>query len=125
MVMQKANDLLEQDGVILIETWNWRSLTGRVFGKRWHEYSPPTVIHWFSKNSLNRLMEELGFERIAGGRPQKKILGKHAKSLFFYVLRGAWFSISSPKALGIIPDGMAIPYPAEDLFWAAFKKKGV
>lgn len=53
----------------------------RLFGKNWHEYSPPSVLHWFSKRGLIRLADRAGFEPIAQGRPSKWIDAGHAKSL--------------------------------------------
>ncbi len=48
----------KNDGLCLIETWNCQSLTARLFGKAWHEYSPPSVLHWFSPARLARLAGE-------------------------------------------------------------------
>ena len=52
-----------EGGFWLIETWNRESLTARLFGQHWHEYSPPSVLHWFSRVGLARLAGEFGFGR--------------------------------------------------------------
>ena len=44
---EKAAGLLDENGCLLIETWDRESVSARVFGKNWHEYSPPSVLHWF------------------------------------------------------------------------------
>lgn len=115
---QNASELLEPGGLLLVETWNQTSLTARIFGKNWHEYSPPSVLHWFSPERLNKFLEKFGFVKIAGGRPSKKISGAHAKSLLEYRL-GKGFS----PLLKLIPDKVNFPYPAEDLFWTIYRKK--
>lgn len=115
---RNAFDLLEPNGFLLIETWNRASLTARIFGKNWHEYSPPSVLQWFSARGLDEFLREFGFVKIAAGRPSKKIGGAHAKSLLKYRL-GEKFDF----LLKIIPDRMNFPYPAEDLFWALYRKK--
>lgn len=115
---QNAFGLLKDDGFLLIETWNFKSVTARVFGKNWHEYSPPSVLQWFAPETLTNFLDEIGFEKTAGGRPSKKISGGHAKSLLEYRL-GSRFS----PLLKIIPDRVNFPYPAEDLFWALYKKR--
>ena len=111
-----AHGLLNDGGLMLIEAWNRESFSARVFGKRWHEYSPPSVRQWYSTDSLTGLLESIGFERIAGGRPPKHISGGHAKSLLKY-------HVGKTRLFDIIPDKVTIPYPAGDLFWQLYRKR--
>jgi SAM-dependent methyltransferase len=115
---EKARDLLNDDGLILIEGWNRESISARAFGRRWHEYSPPSVLQWFSPKSLTRLLDGLGFDRLAGGRPSKRISGRHAKSLLKY-------SLGESRVFDLIPNKLTIPYPSEDLFWALYRKRKI
>ncbi len=120
--LKKAAQVTRPGGFWLIETWNKDSWIARVLGPHWHEYSPPSVLHYFSPANLTSLAAEFGFTEVARGRPAKRINGAHAKSLLEYKLQ------SSPLAwllngLKIIPDDLAIPYPTFDLFWILFQKK--
>jgi SAM-dependent methyltransferase len=114
---ERALDLLSDQGLLLVETWNRESVSARVFGRNWHEYSPPSVLQFFSEGGLTRFLEGLGFERIAGGRPSKKISGAHARSLLRYRL-------GDSRLLRLIPERVNFPYPSEDLFWACYRKRG-
>jgi len=114
--VQKARDLLKPSGHLLIETWDRGSLSARILGKHWHEYSPPTVLHWYSKAWLKFYLESNGFERVAGGRPSKKITGGHIRSLLKYRL-------GDISLLNLVPERIELPYPAEDLFWALYRKR--
>lgn len=120
--LRVAAQVTAQGGFWLIETWNRESLTARAFGKHWHEYSPPSVVQWFSPEGLARLAAQFGFQEVARGRPLKWIGGGHAKSLLRYRLEGSRLERFTASAVGLIPDRLAIPYPAEDLFWALFRK---
>ena len=113
---ENAVNVLDKNGHLLIETWNRGSLSARVLGRHWHEYSPPSVLHWFSQKGLSEFLGTLGFAKVASGRPPKKISGGHAKSLLRYRLGDSF-------ALKLIPEEMYFPYPSEDLFWALYKKK--
>ncbi len=113
---ETAYKLLSKDGLLLIETWNRDSISARLFGKNWHEYSPPSVLHWFSKTGLTSFLNGLGFERIGGGWPSKKISGGHVRSLLKYRLGDNFL-------LKAIPEKFNFPYPSEDLFWALYKKR--
>jgi len=116
IAFQKAFDLLNENGFLLIETWNRDSFSAKIFGKNWHEYSPPSVLQVFSEKGLTDFLEMLDFEKIARGRPSKKISGAHAKSLLKYRLGDIFL-------LKLIPDNLNFPYPSEDLFWALYQKK--
>jgi SAM-dependent methyltransferase len=119
--LQNAAEVTRNGGFWLIETWDRASWIARVLGEHWHEYSPPSVLHWFSPSGLNRLVAQYGFSEVARGHPEKRINGAHAKYLLEEKLQ------SLPRgllqgALKIIPDQLAIPYPTFDLFWMLFQK---
>lgn len=120
--INRISNFLNPDGHVLIETWNKDSFTARIFGKNWHEFSPPTTLNYFSKKTLNELMYQHGFSIIGQGPPKKSIHSKHAKSLIKLKLleskRLKWMA----GITAMIPGNMIIPYPSEDLFWALYKK---
>ena len=120
--MDSINRIVKKGGCLLIETWNKDSYMARLLGRRWHEYSPPSTLNYFSKRTIDILMKRHGFIKIAFGRPQKKIHVKHAKSLLKYKLNGSntfkWLNGIEK----LIPSNIYIPYPSEDLFWALYKK---
>ena len=115
---RRADALPKPGGVWLVETWDCASRTARVFGDAWHEYSPPSVLHWWTPAVLHRSLAELGYRLRGTGKPQKWIGLRHAKSLLMHKYgTGAIGSL-----LKCIPDRMALPYPSEDLFWAVYQK---
>lgn len=120
--LRRASELTRDDGFLLIETWDRESWTARIFGRHWHEYSPPSVLHWFSREGLARLAAQAGFREVAQGRPTKRIGGAHACSLLRYRFTGTLLEGLFDGLTRVVPDSLAIPYPAEDLFWSLFQK---
>jgi hypothetical protein len=120
---QAASDHTALGGFWLVETWNRSSFTARLLGRNWHEYSPPSVLHWFSPNDLKALASQYGCVEVARGRPAKWINGAHAKSLLRYKLAELPFGRALSRLLNAIPDSLKIPYPAEDLVWMLFQKR--
>jgi len=59
--------LVRPGGSVLVETWDSASYSARLLGKRWHEYSPPSAIHYFSRASLDQFMAMINLRRIAKG----------------------------------------------------------
>jgi SAM-dependent methyltransferase len=117
---QTASEITRPGGFWLIETWNRESWTARVFGRHWHEYSPPSVVHWFSPATLRDLAAQFGFREIARGRPAKWLNGAHAVSLLQYKLGGRLLS----RVGKLIPQNIPLPYLGNDLFWMLFRKQG-
>jgi SAM-dependent methyltransferase len=120
---RRVAELLRPDGLWLVETWDRESWTARIFGRRWHEYSPPSVLHWFSRRGMRTLAGELGFRPVATGRPRRRIRGRHARSLLRHAFDGSLLAPLARGPLRLIPENMSIPYPGTDLFWALFRKE--
>jgi hypothetical protein len=120
-----AAEATEPDGFWLVETWNVRSWTARCCGRYWHEYSPPSVLHWFTPESLRCLAEQYGFHEVARGRPRRRISGLHAKSLLRHMLGHGMAARIGGTLARMVPDRLSIPYPGDDLFWALFRRGGI
>lgn len=121
--MNRIYNFLKPNGLVLIETWNKDSFTAKIFGKNWHEYSPPGTLNFFSKRTLDRLMFQHHFSKIAGGTPKKSIHSKHAKSLIKHKLLESKGLKWMAGITSLIPGNLILPYPSEDLFWTLYKKK--
>jgi 2-polyprenyl-3-methyl-5-hydroxy-6-metoxy-1,4-benzoquinol methylase len=119
--LHHATALTRCGGYWLIETWDRESWFARIFGKYWHEYSPPSVLHWFSPSGLARFVAHFGFSEVGRGRPVKRINGRHAKSLLKYKIENLPGAELLDRLM-IVPDDTVIRYPAFDLFWILFQK---
>jgi hypothetical protein len=121
--MRRVVERIRPGGLWLVETWDRESWTARLFGRRWHEYSPPSVLHWFSRRGLSALARELGFQPMATGRPRRRIRGRHARSLVEHTLEGSFLAPVVRRSLRQLPEDASIPYPGDDLFWALYRKR--
>jgi SAM-dependent methyltransferase len=121
---ENAAALTKPGGLWLIETWDRSSWTARLFGRNWHEYSPPSVLHWFDRAGLAGLVSQFGMRTRAQGRPRKFISGGHARSLLRYKLEANALTRPLAWTTAVVPEHLPIPYPAEDLFWMLFQAAG-
>jgi SAM-dependent methyltransferase len=121
LAFRHARAMLRRGGLLLVETWDRRSLTARLFGRHWHEYSPPSVLHWFSRPGLRTLADRAGLALVAQGVPGKWIGGAHAKALLEHAGAGTRVGRLAAKVGSLLPDRARLPYPAEDLFWMLFR----
>lgn len=112
---------LKENGFVLIESWDRRSIFATVLGKNWPEYSPPSVLHYFSEKTLVQLMNSIGLQLVKKGYPIKRINLKHAASLLEgklpdFILKKRIFSFLS-RIAGNFP----LIYPFLDLKWYVFQ----
>lgn len=119
LALEKLTTVTEPGGYLLIETWNRDSLVAKLMGKKWHELSPPSVLHWFSRDSLCEAMERHGFEQVDSGITFKWITLHHAVSLVGHSFNWGFMQKIARK----IPASLTVPYFGDDLFWVVFKKK--
>jgi SAM-dependent methyltransferase len=115
-IIEKVRSLMVPGGLLLVETWDRDSRTARALGHRWHEYSPPSVLHWWGRKELSGFLARKGYRELDTGRMTKWIAGHHAKSLL-----GNGGGIGA-KVGRLIPDSLRIPYPSEDLFWSVYER---
>lgn len=116
------NGMLNKDGLVLVESWDMKSLAARIAGKYWHEYCPPSVITWFSDKTLTQLFAYYGFQLHAKGRPVKRININHGLSLFGESTPNLPLKKPVLKFLSKAIGKYNMRYPAVDLKWYLFKK---
>lgn len=117
--MARVARALRPGGLCLVETWDRDSLAARLQGARWHEYSPPTVLHWFSRRTLAALGARHGLHTVASGRPLRWLTARHAVSLLAHV---AGASAAPTALLRAVPAALRLPYPPVDLFWSILRR---
>lgn len=120
--LSNAHRMTAPNGLWLLELWDVRSVTARLLGKSWHEYNPPTVLHWFSRRSIRQLAEQLGMHYVASGRSSKKIAGSHLKSALEHNVAEGLLGRTAAWVSKLVPDRLALPYLADDVFWAIFRR---
>jgi len=120
--LKVAEKSTKPGGFWLIETWNRESWTARILGEGWHEYNPPSVLHWFSIESLRELVQDLGLREIAHGRPAKWILAKHGRATAQNEMRGTVLGKLIAGGARLVPEGLPLPYVLDDIFWALYWK---
>jgi SAM-dependent methyltransferase len=120
--LRNVADLLNDNGLVLVESWNMKSMFARILGSRWHEYSPPSVVHWFSDETLVKLFNYYGFELIDKGYPAKKINVKHTISFIESRLPGSSVKRKFLIFLERIFGKVNLIYPPLDIKWYLFRK---
>ncbi|MFO0942359.1 MAG: methyltransferase domain-containing protein [Pirellulales bacterium] len=120
--LNTVHSLLDKNGLLLIETWDRDSLIARLSGKSWHEWNPPSVIHWFTRTTLRKLIEDEGFEFIAQGLPRKRIQIGRAVQMLRHSRKGSIAARILTAPLTLVPVGFAIPYFLGDAFWILVRK---
>lgn len=60
--LQKAAGLLAPEGTLFLTTGDIGSFNARWKGPQWRQIHPPSHLHYFSRRTITRLLDRLGFE---------------------------------------------------------------
>jgi ribosomal protein L37AE/L43A len=119
----QVSSWIRPGGLCLVESWDRGSLTARLLGSNWHEYSPPSVLHWFDRDGMNDLMTRHGLRPVMHGHSIKWISAAHGKSLLEHAMpRGATGRFAR-SLVRFVPDRFRLPYPGDDLVWMLYEKE--
>ncbi len=122
LALQNISKIIKNKGLLLVECWDRGSLAARFQGRKWQEYSPPSVINWFTKKCLNQKINQYGFKLIRQGRPKKRISFKHAISILTNKFPVFKFLCRFLKIILGNKD-FFITYPPIDIFYSIYKKE--
>lgn len=113
---------LSVGGLLLIETWDRHSLVARLTGSSWHELNPPSVLHWFSRDSLRKMFCSAGFEFVDTGLPRKRIQLGRAVHMLRHSGNHSMLSRCLTAPLKWVPERLSLPYFLGDAFWILLRK---
>jgi SAM-dependent methyltransferase len=65
--LEKARDLLRPDGMLFLTTGDIGSLVARVRGRKWRMIHPPSHLNYFSRVTMTRLLQSVGFDVVSVG----------------------------------------------------------
>jgi 2-polyprenyl-3-methyl-5-hydroxy-6-metoxy-1,4-benzoquinol methylase len=89
--LQEMRRILRDDGILSIITPNAGSLVARLLGRRWEEFRRVREhVYFFSRNTLTRMLEKVGFEVLRVESADKVFyLGPAVERLKYYTWDGA------------------------------------
>ena len=120
--LKRIHQLLREEGLLVIETWNRSGWTARAMGKHWHQYNPPSVLHWYTPKHLTSMLQKCGFEVVDRGRPTKWISVGNGVSLLRHSMRESTVGRIATSPLALVPKKLKAPYFLDDVFWLIAKK---
>ena len=62
---QRALDLLKPGGHVFLTTGDISAFNARLRGRNWRQIHPPTHVSYFSRATMKRMLERIGFEEVS------------------------------------------------------------
>ncbi|MCK6450571.1 MAG: class I SAM-dependent methyltransferase [Alphaproteobacteria bacterium] len=91
LFIEKASADLSPGGLLAVTTGDIGSLNARLRGAKWRMIHPPTHLHYFSVDTISRLLRRHGFEIVHVSHPGN---ARNLRSIFYYLF--AWGHKESP-----------------------------
>jgi SAM-dependent methyltransferase len=122
-VEAKLHTMLRRGGHVVIETSDRAALAARLLGARWHLCSPPSVLFFHNRSSLQRLFDPSRW-RLVSYRPAVKWISvDHALSRLEH-RAGSRLLRAILKGVRRTPLGrMDVPYALRDIRIVVFQKR--
>jgi len=115
---QRLRELVKPGGVVVIETWDWRSFIARIQGLGWHQYHPEYVPHYFDRRSLRLLFNASEWRMLEFRRATKWISMRRALDIL-----ASKYGAGALRAIGRSRVGaLDVPYRMGDLVWVVFRR---
>lgn len=83
LFIQKAARDLRPGGLLAITTGDIGSLNARVRGRNWRMIHPPTHLHYFSVDTIKRLLDAQGFDTVHVSHPGNS---RSMRSIAYFIL---------------------------------------
>jgi len=96
--LKSVRDILNQEGILAINTIDRSSYWARLSGKRWHAILPPEHLFYYSVKSLKILLEENGFKILE----QSKIGKKFTLPYIYKILANRYNTIGTLKFINFL-----------------------
>jgi len=90
LMLKKANHLLINDGLLVLNVGDRASLFAKLLGPRWYLYIPPTHLFYFTLKSLKRLLGQCGFEVSEVIYEKKWVPLRLCFYRLTYIFKGTW-----------------------------------
>ncbi|MGQ0712304.1 MAG: class I SAM-dependent methyltransferase [Gemmatimonadaceae bacterium] len=122
-VERRLYELVRPGGLVAIETSNYRSTVARLLGSRWHLCSPPSVMYYHTRRSLQTLFASSRWRMIAFRRAVKWISVEHALSRLEHRAGASVVARALGRLRSRVPATLSVPYALGDIVFVAFQRR--
>lgn len=115
-VGERLAQVVKPGGLVVIETWDWRSAVALRLGLSWHQYDPRHVVSYFSEQAMRSLFKPPRWEVVRYGKAIKWISARRALDI---LQRKHSMPVPGVQEWLRLMD---VPYLLGDLVWAVVRK---
>jgi len=121
--ISKARELLEDGGIIAINTPDSGSLVAKILGRKWHLIVPPEHLFLFNKKNMKDLLKKQGFEVLLTAN-----FGKKFTLRYIFQVGSNWLNLKLLKFMSDFLNHnffgeLSVPLNLRDNFFIIARKK--
>lgn len=121
LFIEKISNEIQPNGLLYITTGNIQSRNARLRGNAWRIIHPPTHLHYFSEETINRLLKNHGFAVMSVSYPW---IWRSMKQTFFSLFLLNRLQLAIFKWIyNTIPEKLNFPFNLWDIMMVVAQKK--
>ena len=115
--LRLLSEQIRVGGLLLVTTGDWNSLVARLTGPSWRLMSPPGHLWYFTRETLEALLQKMGFALINASHPWKFV------PLDLILRQGAaMLGLKTPPRVPLLLKPLGLPANLFDAMRLAFRK---
>jgi 2-polyprenyl-3-methyl-5-hydroxy-6-metoxy-1,4-benzoquinol methylase len=120
---ERLKAIVRPGGVVVIETWDWKSTIARTLGMGWHQYNARHVPCYYTKHSIGLVFPAADWDLVHYTTATKWISMRRAAEIIARRQGTRWVTQVLAGAAGNMISRLDVPYRLGDLVWIVLRRK--
>jgi SAM-dependent methyltransferase len=122
--VRQLAEIVRPGGIVVIETWDWRSAIAKTLGMGWHQYNARHVPCYYSRHAIEVAFPRPAWEMIRYQVAAKWISARRATEILARQGGQQWLTRLLASPVGGVVRRLDVPYRLGDLVWTVFRRAG-
>jgi 2-polyprenyl-3-methyl-5-hydroxy-6-metoxy-1,4-benzoquinol methylase len=120
-IVARLEEIVRPGGLVVIETWDWKSTIARMLGMGWHQYNARHVPAYYAKRAIALAFPAPRWEVVRYSTATKWISVRRATEIIARQNHITWLTRALSRTAGHIVSRIDVPYRLGDLIWIVLK----
>lgn len=121
--VRQLAEIVRPDGLVVVETWDWRSMIAKALGMNWHQYNARHVPCYYSRHAIEVAFPRPEWQLIRYRIATKWISARRATEILARQYDHGWLTRLLASPAGELVRRLDVPYRLGDLVWVVLRRQ--